>query len=127
MTRKQLADKAGISIATLRYYEERGLLSPKRNIQNGYREYTQTHEIQLNLIIRFKNFGLTLKEIKTFFDLLDESRDNSMNFRAFLQKKQKDIDRQIQGLQQTKKSLQLFQNREDVETCRIYSKLLNKA
>lgn len=127
MNRKKMADRSEVSIATLRYYEELGLITPSRNKSNGYREYCPVDEIKLAIILRFKDFGLTLKEIRIFFDLLKESKDNTGRFKAFLQQKQDDIDKQIQGLLKTKEALQKFKNRKDVETCAIYSKLLDQA
>ncbi|KMO59658.1 hypothetical protein PZ02_11390, partial [Lacticaseibacillus rhamnosus] len=42
---KQLADLAGVTIRTLRYYDKIGLLKPTRNPNNDYRQYTQA-EVQ---------------------------------------------------------------------------------
>lgn len=63
-TISKLAKMSGISSRTLRYYDEIGLLKPKRLNPNGYRIYG---ELELNLlqqILFYKELGLELNEIK---------------------------------------------------------------
>ncbi|HCS72576.1 MAG TPA: MerR family transcriptional regulator [Clostridiales bacterium] len=60
-----LAKMAGVSTRTLRYYDEIGLLSPKRINNNGYRVYGQ-HEVDLlQQILFYRELGVSLDEIKT--------------------------------------------------------------
>lgn len=55
----------GISVKTLRYYDNINLLKPKKiNKDNKYREYTEDQISELNKILVLKNEGLTIKEIK---------------------------------------------------------------
>lgn len=53
-----------VSVKTLRYYDEIGLLKPKRvDTFSGYRYYSANQLARLNRIIALKNFGLSLDEI----------------------------------------------------------------
>jgi DNA-binding transcriptional MerR regulator len=61
---KQLAQLAGISIRTLHYYDEIGLLSPAREMSNGYRRYMDADLITLQLILIYRELGLPLVQIK---------------------------------------------------------------
>jgi len=56
---------AGVSIRTLHYYDEIGLLTPTRCDQNNRREYSGDDFLTLQLILFYKETGLSLKEIKS--------------------------------------------------------------
>jgi len=57
----------GISLRALRFYEDKGLLSPRRI--NGARVYTRRDRARLSLILRAKALGSSLAEIKRYLDL----------------------------------------------------------
>ncbi len=60
-----LAKLAGVSTRALRYYDEIGLLSPKRISSNGYRVYGQFEVDLLQQILFYRELGVSLDEIKT--------------------------------------------------------------
>lgn len=62
----ELSRKTGVSLRSLRYYEEKELLSPDRQ-NNGYREYRETDIERVRLIQMYFSLGLTVKEIMSFF------------------------------------------------------------
>ncbi|MEN8240423.1 MAG: MerR family transcriptional regulator [Chloroflexota bacterium] len=62
-TVKQLADLAGVSIRTLHYYDEIGLLPPALVEDNGYRRYDQNSVLTLQQILFYRELGMNLKEI----------------------------------------------------------------
>ncbi|MDQ0887829.1 DNA-binding transcriptional MerR regulator [Paenibacillus sp. V4I9] len=62
----ELSRKTGVSLRSLRYYEEKGLLKPAR-LENGYREYDESHIEQVRIIKLYFSLGLTTKEITDFF------------------------------------------------------------
>ncbi|WP_061776140.1 MerR family transcriptional regulator [Levilactobacillus senmaizukei] len=72
---QQLADLAGISSRTLRYYDQIGLLIADRNPINGYREYAADAVDRLQLIRYFQTFGFSLQAIQA---LLAESPANQL-------------------------------------------------
>ena len=58
-----------VSIKTLRYYDEFGLLAPVRvDESTGYRYYTADQAPRLNRILALKDLGLSLEEIKRLLD-----------------------------------------------------------
>lgn len=59
-----LASLAGISVRTLHYYDEIGLLSPKVNPENGYRQYNDEDLLKLQQILFFRELEFPLSEIK---------------------------------------------------------------
>ena len=60
----KLSNLAGVSTRTLRYYDEIGLLSPKRISSNDYRVYGQNEVDRLQQILFFRELGVPLNEIK---------------------------------------------------------------
>jgi DNA-binding transcriptional MerR regulator len=68
----KLAQKAGVTPRTIRYYENLGLLSPSEREGAGFRYYTETELAKLHKIDCLKSLGLTLEEITTVIDLYFE-------------------------------------------------------
>ena len=62
-----LCQEFGISLRTIRFYEDKGLLAPRR--VNGARVYTKRDRARLALILRSKAIGAPLSEIKHFLDM----------------------------------------------------------
>ncbi|WCD88747.1 HTH-type transcriptional regulator HmrR [Streptomyces xanthophaeus] len=65
----ELAERAGTSTRTLRYYESRGLL-PARRTGNGYRTYDEEDLRLLRQIRMLQDFGFELEETRPFVDCL---------------------------------------------------------
>lgn len=65
---KAFSKKLLISMDTIRFYEKEGLLQPKR-LPNGYRDYDESCEAQLKMIIVLKQLGFSLKEIEQLTQL----------------------------------------------------------
>jgi DNA-binding transcriptional MerR regulator len=63
----ELCRAFGISLRAIRFYEDKGLLSPRRI--NGTRVYTRRDRARLALILRAKAIGTSLSEIKHYLDL----------------------------------------------------------
>jgi len=60
-----LSRRTGVSVRTIRYYEQEGLLAPSCRRSSGYRLYTEQDVEKLRFIRQAKRFGLTLKEIRS--------------------------------------------------------------
>jgi DNA-binding transcriptional MerR regulator len=63
-TIKELADMAGVTTRTLRYYDQLGLLVPAEIGQNGYRYYDHKNLLRLQQILFFKELDVPLRDIK---------------------------------------------------------------
>jgi MerR family copper efflux transcriptional regulator len=68
----ELAQKAGVTARTIRYYEELGILSAPRRPQARHRRYSQKDLLHLQRVQQLKGYGLTLGEIREIFDLSRE-------------------------------------------------------
>ena len=63
-TVKTLSELSGVTIRTLHFYEELGLLKPAYHGTNGYRYYEEKELLQLQQILFFKELGFSLKQIQ---------------------------------------------------------------
>jgi DNA-binding transcriptional MerR regulator len=70
-----LARELDISTRTIRYYEERGLLSPQRTDNSQQRLYTPRDRVRLKLLLRAKGLGFALDDIRELFEIYDATRD----------------------------------------------------
>lgn len=68
MTVKQVATRTGVSVRTLQFYDEIGLLKPTATTDAGYRLYDEGALEVLQQILFFKELDFTLREIKTILD-----------------------------------------------------------
>jgi DNA-binding transcriptional MerR regulator len=67
-TVKQLAKMAGITVRTLHYYDQIGLLRPASYGENGYRYYDDDDALRLQQILFFRELDFSLDEIKSAMD-----------------------------------------------------------
>jgi MerR family transcriptional regulator, thiopeptide resistance regulator len=87
-TIKRLADLAGVSVRTLHYYDQIGLLKPRSVGENGYRSYTQNELIRLQQILFFKELDFSLAEIRTIIENPDFDISNALEQHRKLLNKQ---------------------------------------
>jgi DNA-binding transcriptional MerR regulator len=66
---QHVADELGVTMRTLRFYEDKGLIEPRR--VGTMRVYTRREVGRMRLILRGKRLGFSLREIKEFLDLYD--------------------------------------------------------
>ena len=104
-TISELASELDISTATIRFYEEKGLISPQRTSGNQ-RTYTKKERARLKLILRGKKFGASLNEIAEMIGLADSQIneiDQIEKSLYYLEKKHAEVEAHI-------KEIALFEN-----------------
>lgn len=74
----ELAQRAGVGIDTVRYYEREGLLPKAPRLASGYRLYDQNDVRRLRFVRRAKALGFTLPEIRELL-ALSSHRDDDMS------------------------------------------------
>ena len=81
----ELAQEFDITPRAIRFYEDQGLLSPKREGTGGRnRVYAARERIRLKLTLRGKRLGLTLSEIKSLVDMYESPKDTDAQLKRFL-------------------------------------------
>ena len=86
-----LAKTFGVSLRTLRFYEDKGLLCPRRD--GSARLYSQRESARLRLILLGRQVGFSLREIKQMLDLYDPSGSNAKQLKVTLEKSEKQLAR----------------------------------
>lgn len=72
LQRAELARRTGSNLETVRYYEKVGLLPEPPRTAAGYRSYDTTHERRLRFVLRARELGFSLDEIRELLCLVDE-------------------------------------------------------
>ena len=67
----EAADRVGLSIRTIRHYEDAGLVVPSARSEGGFRLYTEADLDRLRVIKRMKPLGFTLDEMRDLLTILD--------------------------------------------------------
>ena len=67
----EVAQQTGLSLRTIRYYEEVGLVTPSARSSGGFRLYTETNVARLRLVRRMKPLDFSLEEMKDLLGILD--------------------------------------------------------
>jgi len=110
-TISELADAFQVTPRTIRFYEDQGLLSPKRDGFN--RVYSHRDRARLTLICRGKRLGFSLAEIKDFLDLydVDDRQIEQMRFAlAHGRERIASLEVQLVDVQQTLSELRALEN-----------------
>ncbi|WP_318477661.1 MerR family transcriptional regulator [Photobacterium leiognathi] len=109
----ELANEFQVTPRSIRFYEDMGLLSPKRDGVN--RIYGRRDKTRLALILRGKRLGFSLQEIGELFSLYDDRKSHDQLFTMIdiIEQKQqllihqrKDIDVTLNELERAKKRCQ---------------------
>jgi DNA-binding transcriptional MerR regulator len=101
-TVKRLADLAGVSVRTLHYYDQIGLLKPTKIAANGYRHYDDSALYRLQQILFYRELDLELLEIKEILDSPDFDLLAALSsHRAMLQGKIKRLQNLIHTVDDT--------------------------
>lgn len=87
----EMAKKYGVTLRTLRFYEDKGLLNPKRD--GSTRLYTRRDKARLKLILLGRKVGFSLRDVKQMMDLYDPTGSNTKQLRLALDKSEKQLAR----------------------------------
>jgi MerR family transcriptional regulator, thiopeptide resistance regulator len=102
----QFAHKAAVSVRTLRYYDQVGLLPPSRYTESGHRLYSDDDLLSLQQILALKFLGFSLDEIKRYLQA-DPQRFQDMlaKQKAMMRDKRAQLDAIIQAIEEAEKLL----------------------
>ncbi len=101
----ELATEFDITPRAIRFYEDQGLLSPKREGSGGRnRVYAARERTRLKLTLRGKRIGLSLSEIKSLVDMYESPKDSESQLKHFLKvltQHREKLERQREDLETT--------------------------
>jgi DNA-binding transcriptional MerR regulator len=97
-----LAEAAGVTVDTLRYYEREGLLPPIDRTAGGFRCYSEDTARRVEFIRQARELGLTLREIR---QLVNPGHARCATVRQLLADRLADVDRRMRDLATFRRTL----------------------
>lgn len=100
-----VAKKTGLTSKAIRFYEDKGLVTPPLRGENGYRSYTQQHINELTLLRQARQVGFNLEEGGELVNLFNDPARHSADVKARTLQKVAEIERHILELEAMRKQL----------------------
>lgn len=111
VTISKVADRAGVSADTLRYYERRGLLAPAERGPNGYRLYDDDAIERLRFIKNAQRTGLRLDDVKELLEVLDRGACPCGHTAALVDRRLAEVDAELTRLRAMRRQLVAVRDR----------------
>lgn len=105
LQRAEIAKRTGCNLETVRYYEKVGLLPEPPRTQGGHRAYGAEHERRLRFILRARELGFALDEIRALLHLVDERNAPCGQVRAVAVPHLRDVQEKIADLKRMERVL----------------------
>ena len=99
LTRGQLAQATGCHIETIRYYEKTGMLPDPPRTRAGHRIYARAHVTRLRFILRARELGFSIEDIRGLLGLEDGTTPTCAEVKARTERHLADIRARIADLQ----------------------------
>lgn len=99
---QELADKMGLTIHTIRFYEKEGLLDDRhvRRESNNYRNYSEEAVQRLKLVKKFQSIGCSLAELKEALQDHDTNARTNLQIIDWIHAKKEEIERKKEEYEQ---------------------------
>ena len=105
MNISDVAKKTGLTSKAIRFYEEKGLVTPPLRSGNGYRTYSQKHLDELTLLRQARLVGFNLEECGELVQLFNDPGRHSADVKARTLHKVSEIERHIRELEEMRQHL----------------------
>ncbi|MGL4490323.1 MAG: MerR family transcriptional regulator [Rhizobiaceae bacterium] len=87
----EVSEQFNVTLRTLRFYEDKGLITPKR--VGVTRLYSRRDRARIKLILQGKKVGFSLREVKHLIELYEPGGSNTVQMRAIMNKSIKQLDK----------------------------------
>lgn len=104
LTTGEVADRTGVNIHTVRYYEDRGLLPRVPRSASGYRQFGDEHIAHIRFVQRAQQLGFTLDEIQELLSLR-ATPESGEEVRMLAETKIDEVEAKIRDLTRIKQKL----------------------
>lgn len=95
-----LARRAGTTAETVRHYTDLGLLRPRRNPDNGYREYDQADLHRLEFALRARSLGFTLADVQLLITESESGNSPCATTRQLIEQRLVEVEARIAELRE---------------------------
>jgi DNA-binding transcriptional MerR regulator len=113
MTVARLADRAGITADTVRYYEKAGLLPEPPRTPAGYRTYDESTLERIRFIKDGQRLGLQLNEIAELLEIRDQGQCPCGHTRSLLERRLSEIRAEIESLRRIETDVKKMMSSEE--------------
>ena len=107
MLRNEVARQLGIDIETIRFYENKNLISKPQRLENGYRSYTKENIVELKFIQHCRSLGIGIDEVRILRSMSNPSEDCS-KANEIIEKNLKLIEQKIKQLKGLRRQLKVL-------------------
>ncbi|CCG86472.1 Cu(I)-responsive transcriptional regulator [Erwinia piriflorinigrans] len=105
MNISDVAKKTGLTRKAIRFYEEKGLVTPPLRTENGYRSYSAKHLEELTLLRQARQVGFNLEQCREMVSLFNDPARHSADVKARTLEKAAEIESHISELQLMRQKL----------------------
>ena len=127
----ELAERAGVDVQTIRYYEREGLIDAPARTSSGYRSYGAAHLERLNFVRHCRSLDMPLAEVSRLLDFAGTQDVSCEVVDALLQTHLERVSAKRSALQALEKKLAILRSQCEsghrVADCGILQELLNAA
>lgn len=109
MNIQQAASESGLTVKTVRYYDDIGIVKARRQA-NGYRDYSTEDVHKLAFLQRARGLGFSVDDCRQLMSLYDDKGRASADVKALAQARIDDIDRKLVELKSLKATLTSLAN-----------------
>ncbi|MDC3169835.1 MerR family DNA-binding protein [Paracoccaceae bacterium] len=95
MNISQAAKLSGLSVKTVRYYADIKMVEPVRNIQSGYRSYSNDDVAKLNFIGKARRFNFSIEECRELLSFYQDKNRSSKEVKKLTLAKIASIDEKL--------------------------------
>lgn len=105
MKRAQLARQTGCNLETIRYYEKISLMPDPPRTASGYRVYDDFHVERLRFILRGRELGFSIDELRGLLSLVDRGTQTCAEVKLLTDQHLEDVRAKIKDLKRIEKVL----------------------
>ena len=105
MNISQAAKLSGLSVKTVRYYADIKMVEPARNLQSGYRSYSNDDVAKLNFVGKARRFNFSIDECRELVSLYQDKNRSSKEVKKITLEKICEIDKKLKELKDLRNEL----------------------
>jgi MerR family mercuric resistance operon transcriptional regulator len=105
LQRAALARRTGCNLETIRYYEKIGMMPEPPRTASGYRVYDERHVARLRFILRGRELGFSIEELRGLLGLVDGGTQTCAEVKALTEQHLTDVRAKIADLKRIEKVL----------------------
>ena len=101
----EVARRAGLTVKTVRYYANIGMVTPRQDPDTGYRDYGEDDVAKLQFVGKARRFDFSVEECRELLGLYEDRNRPSREVKALTLKKIAEIDSRLEELRSLKYEL----------------------